>query len=192
MLQVKVLPPNQKRGLPHWQGKDRQYLARLSTRSIQGFTLVEVLVAMMVGSIFAAIAMQSIVSAAFFRSRGEQYDEATNWVQEDLEEVINHAGQYEMNATPSVKCVFAPTPAANGMAAGFLNDATLGLGGASASFGPKQFGGKSYMLNRTAVTATADPYRLVQLTYTVTPQGGGPAIATVTTEVIPYAVLKCP
>jgi prepilin-type N-terminal cleavage/methylation domain-containing protein len=192
MLQVKGLQRNQRRGLLQWQDKDREYLSQLRPRSVRGFTLVETLVAMIVGSIFVAIAMQVIVSAAFFQSRAEQYDEAFNWVQEDLEAVINHAGQYEMNANPSAKCVFAPISADNGMAAGFLNDTTLGLGGASASFGPKQFGGKSYMLNRTAAIASADPYRLVQLTYTVTPQGGGPAIAAITTEVIPYAVLKCP
>jgi prepilin-type N-terminal cleavage/methylation domain-containing protein len=192
MLQIRGLQRNQRRGLLQWQGKDRAYFVRLSTRSIRGFTLIETLVAMIVGSIFVAIAMQAIISAAFFRSRAEQYDEAVNWVQEDLEAVINHAGQYEMNATPSAKCVFAPISAANGMAAGFLSDTTLGLGGASASFGPKQFGGKSYILNRTAAIASTDPYRLVQLTYTVTPQGGGPAIAAITTEVIPYAVLKCP
>jgi prepilin-type N-terminal cleavage/methylation domain-containing protein len=192
MLQVRVLRHHQREGLLQWQGKNRGDCTGNGTRSIQGLTLVETLVAMIVGSIFVAIAMQAAVSAAFFRSRAEQYDEAVNWVQEDLEAVVNRAGQYEMNVTPSTKCVFAPASAASGMAAGFLNDATLGLGGASASFGPKEFGGKSYMLNRTAATAAADPYRLVQLTYTVTPQDGGSAVATVTTEVIPYAVLKCP
>jgi hypothetical protein len=96
-----------------------------------------------------------------------------------------------MNVASSAKCVFSP-PIANGMAAGFINDTALGLGGASTTFGPKTFGGHAYMLSRTATTASTDAYRLVELTYTVTPQGGGPAIAAITTEIIPYAVLKCP
>jgi prepilin-type N-terminal cleavage/methylation domain-containing protein len=160
----------------------------------QGLTLVEVMVAMMVALIFVTVTMQMIVSAAFFRARAEQYDEAVNWIQEDLESVISQSGQYQMNAVPySTKCVTPPTSTAFGFAAGFLNDATPGLGGASMTLGPRAFGGKSFSLTRTAsYTASTDPYRLVQLIYTVAPQAGGEAIASITTEVIPYAVLKCP
>jgi hypothetical protein len=43
--------------------------------------------------IFTAVTMQMMVYATFFRVRAEQYDEAVNWIQEDLESVINQAGQ---------------------------------------------------------------------------------------------------
>jgi hypothetical protein len=99
-----------------------------------------------------------------------------------------------MNAAPySTRCIAPPTSADSGVAAGFLNDPSPGLGGADMTLGPKTFGGKQFTLTRTAsYTASTDPYRLVQLIYTVAPEGGGDAIASVTTEVIPYAVLKCP
>jgi prepilin-type N-terminal cleavage/methylation domain-containing protein len=192
MPQLRVLQHHQGQNFFRWISKHRGFLLRLSIEPSRGFTLVEVMVALMVAAIFVTVTMQALVSAAFFRARAEQFDEAVNWIQEDLEAVINRAGQYEMSATPySTRCVTSPTPAVNGVAAGFLND-TTGLGGTSATLGPRSVGGKSFTLLRTATTATADPYRLLQLTYTVTPEQGGPAVATITTEVIPYAVLKCP
>jgi prepilin-type N-terminal cleavage/methylation domain-containing protein len=192
MSQIRVLQHNQGQGCLRWRTRNRDILSQFIIRPSKGFTLVEVMVALMVAAIFVAVTMQALVSAAFFRARAEQFDEAANWIQEDLEAVINRAGQYEMSAMPySTRCVIPPTSAVNGVAAGFLSDAT-GLGGTSTALGPKSFGGKSFTLLRTATTATADPYRLLQLTYTVTPEEGGPAVATITTEVIPYAVLKCP
>jgi prepilin-type N-terminal cleavage/methylation domain-containing protein len=158
-----------------------------------GFTLVEVIVAIMVSSIFIAITMQTIMTAAFFRSRAEQFDEAVNWIQEDLESVIKRAGQYESETFPnaySLRCNAAS--AADGLPAGFISDAA-GLGGAVVTVGTKSFGGKSFELQRSANYATSsDPKLLLSVFYEVIPVGGGTAIATTTTEVLPYAVLKCP
>lgn len=161
------------------------------TGELLGFSLVEVMVAMLVAAIFVSLSMQVIVTAAAFRAIAAQYDEAYNWIQKDLETVVNKASQYELKAYPySTKC--GATSAANGFAAGFMNDATAGLDGASNTFGPKIFGGKSYMLLRTAdYSSSSDPFKLLQLTYTVIPEGGGKPIATVNSEVIPQAVLKC-
>jgi prepilin-type N-terminal cleavage/methylation domain-containing protein len=158
-----------------------------------GFTLVEVIVAIMVASIFIAITMQTIMAAAFFRSRAEQFDEAVNWIQEDLESVIKRSGQYESETFPraySSRCDAAN--AAGGLPAGFIDD-VAGLGGAVVTVGTKSFGGKSFELKRTADYATSpDPKLLLKVFYEVIPVGGGAAIATTTTEVLPYAVLKCP
>jgi type II secretory pathway pseudopilin PulG len=162
-------------------------------RALQGFSIVEVMVAIMIAMIFLSITLQVLVAATVFRMRADQFDSAVNWIQEDLETVVGLAGRYEMSAVPySAKCAADTTPPADGLAAGFINDTTQGLAGASTTFGPKQIGDKSLILTRTAALATADPLRLVQLTYTVTPQGGGNAIASMRTEVVPYAVLRCP
>jgi prepilin-type N-terminal cleavage/methylation domain-containing protein len=157
-----------------------------------GFTLVEVMVAIMVSSIFVAITMQSIVTAAFFRARAEQFDEAVNWIQEDLESVIKRAGRYETDTFPrpfSSRC--DAVNVADALPAGFISDAA-GLGGAVVTVGTKSFGGKSFELKRTADYATSsDPRVLLKVLYEVVPVGGGVAIATTTTEVLPYAVLRC-
>jgi prepilin-type N-terminal cleavage/methylation domain-containing protein len=158
----------------------------------RGFTLVEVLVALAISMIFISVTMQVMVSAAFLRSKADQYNQVYNWVQQDYETVFSKATEYENSVTPySQKCL--ATTSASGLAASFISDATLGLGGSSASIGPATFSGKSYTMTRTADYASSDdPYRLVHLTYTVTPTGGGPALATIATEVVLYAGFKCP
>jgi prepilin-type N-terminal cleavage/methylation domain-containing protein len=169
-------------------------LARSPLRSLQkrGFTLVEVLVAILISTIFVSIAMQIMVSAAFFRSKAYQYNQAFNWIQQDYETVFSKATEYENSVSPySTKCL--ATGPASGLAAGFINDATIGLGGSSVSVGPTTLSGKSFMMTRTAdYAASDDPYRLVRLTYTVTPTDGGSTVANIATEVVLYAGFKCP
>ena len=149
------------------------------------------LVALLVAAIFIAVTMQTILAAAFFRARAEQFDDAVNWIQDDLETVIKSAGQYETDIFPraySARCG-ASNPA-NGLPAGFIQS---GLGGAVVTVGTKSFGGQTFLLKRTADYATAsNPNLLLKVTYEVLPQNGGNAIATTTTEVLPYAVLRCP
>jgi prepilin-type N-terminal cleavage/methylation domain-containing protein len=167
-------------------------LCFLSQSTQNGFSLIEVLVALMVTMIFIAITMQMFVSAAYFRSKGDQYNQAFNWIQEDYEGVFNKASQYENDVQPASALCSATTPA-NGLAASFLADTTLGLGGTSTTLGPKTFGGKSFMLTRSGDYATSDnPYKLLRLNYAVTPSTGGAAIANINTEVVIYAGFKCP
>lgn len=171
----------------------KQLLTQLQIPSNpKGFTLVEVLVAIMVTLIFITITMQMFVSAAFFRARADQYNQAFNWIQEDFETTFNKASQYESDAQPySTMC--SATDPANGLAASFLNDATIGLGGSPATIGSKDFGGNTYTMTRSGTyTNSDDPFKLLILTYTVTPVNGGVAIANINTEVAIYAGFKCP
>lgn len=62
----------------------------------QGFTLVEILVAILITTLFISAAMQSIVIAAVFRVRAQEYIEATTWIQEDLENVKNQGSTYQL------------------------------------------------------------------------------------------------
>lgn len=59
----------------------------------QGFTLVEVLVSIIIVTIFVAVSMQAMVIAAVFKVRAKQYSEATTWIQEDMENVKYRAAQ---------------------------------------------------------------------------------------------------
>lgn len=157
----------------------------------QGLTIIEVLVSMLIVVIFIGIAMHLMVVAAIFKARAEQYDRAVVWIQEDLESAIAIAQEYERDATPySAKC--AATVASSGLAAGLLSDPT-GIGGTPKNFGTRSFGGATFTMTRTADYASSfDPFKLLKLKYTVTPSGGGAAIATISTEVIANAAFKCP
>ena len=61
----------------------------------QGFTLVEVLVAILVIALFVAVAMQGMVIAALFKARAQQLAKATTWIQEDLENVKSQAAKLQ-------------------------------------------------------------------------------------------------
>ena len=146
----------------------------------------------MVAIIFITVTLQMFVAAAFFRSKGDQYNQAFNWIQEDYEIAFDRASTYEANVEPASAFCAATTPA-NGLAANFLSDANHGLGGTTVSIGPKTFGGKSFMLTRIGDYASSDePYKLLKLTYAVTPTDGGAAVANINTEVAIYAGFKCP
>ena len=164
----------------------------MARQSISGFTLIEVLVAMLVAAVFVSMTMQAIVTAAAFRVIATQYDEAVSWIQEDLESVVNQATQYEISTQPySSRCL--ATVSSGGVAAGFLNDNVVGLGGTSVTIGSRALGGEDYTLTRTAdYISSPDPFRLLKVTYRVTAQGESQPMATVNTEVIPHAVFKCP
>lgn len=51
----------------------------------QGFTLIEVLIAILIATIFITVAMQAVVVAAIFKARAKEISEATIWIQQDLE-----------------------------------------------------------------------------------------------------------
>lgn len=59
----------------------------------QGFTLIEVLVSILITTMFVAVAMQLMVIAVLFKTRAKQHSEVTNWIQEDLENVKYQAAK---------------------------------------------------------------------------------------------------
>lgn len=66
-----------------------------SPQQEQGFTLIEVLVAILITSVFIGVAMQAMVMAAVFKVRARQFAEATTWIQEDLENVRREANNLQ-------------------------------------------------------------------------------------------------
>jgi prepilin-type N-terminal cleavage/methylation domain-containing protein len=94
----------------------------------QGFTLVEVLVAILITTVFVAVAMQAVVIAAVFKARAKQFSEATNWIQEDVESVRQRAtivGYTTLSSAPTTNATTTPPtsslsvpPATTGFVAG--------------------------------------------------------------------------
>lgn len=65
----------------------------------QGFTILEVMIAILIATIFVATAMQMMAMAAAFKARARQYAEATTWIQADLEVVKDQADQLPLPST---------------------------------------------------------------------------------------------
>lgn len=146
----------------------------LETKSSQqehGFTLTEVLVAILITSVFVATAMQAVVVAAVMRVKAKRSAEATTWIQQDLENVKSSAAT--LAEDPS-KCNTYGTYLQNNLPS---FDAT------------KTISGKSFTLSRSPNPSN----NILQLTYTVTPQDDtNSSVASIYTEIIPDAAFKCP
>ncbi|MGB3206693.1 MAG: prepilin-type N-terminal cleavage/methylation domain-containing protein [Crinalium sp.] len=56
-----------------------------------GFTLIEILAAILLLTFFLSVTMQAMVIAAMFKVKAKRYSVATAWIQEDLESVRNQA-----------------------------------------------------------------------------------------------------
>lgn len=76
----------------------------------QGFSMVEVLVAILIATIFVTATMQVMALATVFRVRAQEYAEATNWIQEDLENVKEQASQVGIANVQSMIPDDAATP----------------------------------------------------------------------------------
>lgn len=129
----------------------------------QGFTLVEVLVAILITTLFVAVSMQAMVLAAVFKSRAQEFAQATTWIQEDLENVKYLASRYKDETECDVNDVN------NGYADGFrdflIPGATNGTYSnvLSAPFRTK----KAFVKRRTTTPDNTDPYNLLQISYDV-------------------------
>lgn len=153
----------------------------------QGFTLVEVLVAVLIVSILITTSMQAMIYSTVFKIRARQYTEATTWIQENLEFVKYQASNY----SDSSKCNAASS--ANGYAQGFrdASASSNGLGG-SPFTATKQIGNKGFQLTGTATPKNESPYNVLEINYSVSPSSGGSSVAALNTEVIPDAAFDCP
>ncbi|ALB39543.1 hypothetical protein AA650_02855 [Anabaena sp. WA102] len=60
-------------------------------KSQQGFTLLEVLVAIVVITAFVNVALMGLVTAALFKSKAKAYSSGITWIQADLEAVRDKA-----------------------------------------------------------------------------------------------------
>ncbi|MEA5575423.1 type II secretion system protein [Anabaena sp. UHCC 0451] len=71
-----------------------------------GFSLVEVLAAIIIVTFFTTVSMQMLVVSAAFKAQAKKYTTATNLIQKDLEVVRNLAGNYSFPVVASG----TPTP----------------------------------------------------------------------------------
>lgn len=148
----------------------------------KGFTIIDVIVGMLIASVFLVVSMQAMVFATYSRVKAQQSSEGLLLIQQDLEEVKFKAATLPANPA---KC--NPSDADNGYAK-YLQD------NLTAITNPKSV--KVFQYNLTRIPSfesafSATPYNVLKLNYTVTPVGASSSVATLYTEVIPDAAFQC-
>ncbi|MBK1989840.1 type II secretion system protein [Sphaerospermopsis aphanizomenoides BCCUSP55] len=100
----------------------------------EGFSLLEVLVAILIVTFFTTVAMQMMVISAAFKAKAKEYTTAATLIEKDLENVRNLANAYRFPTIASP----APTVNANSLILssvnGLSNNDNIQLQGASNSY----------------------------------------------------------
>jgi hypothetical protein len=166
-----------------------------------GFTLSEVLVAILLTTTFVAVAMQGMVVAMLLKSKALQIAEANRWVQADLEQIrsnitlsritlnINRARCHPLSADLGFADLVRDNLAGSNV---------TGVGNYNlAALLETSRTGKTFQIARTViipVTPENTEAKILGIQYTVTPSNGGvleQPILHFYTEVMPDAALQC-
>jgi len=134
----------------------------------RGFTLVEVLVAILIATIFTLAAMQALVVAAVFKVRAQQFVQATAWIQEELETVKDEAAKFKYTSLTAATAAGASSinvATVNGFE---VND-TLRVGSDPGSYIISNIDGNTLTMTITPSLGTAQPQDAVveAATYTL-------------------------
>lgn len=181
-----------------------QFKWRLISRSgtpAGGFTLSEVLVAILLTTTFVAVAMQGMVVAMLLKSKALQLAEANRWVQADLESIRSKLAIAQLPlSTNRYRC--HPSSAEAGFA-DLVRDNVAGsnvTGSTDYQLTPivvTSQTSKTFQIARTlSIPATPEnaEAKILGIQYTVTPSNGGNLerpILHFYTEVMPDAALQC-
>ena len=158
-----------------------------STFPAQGFTMLEVLAALMMSFAFLMGALNGIVITAWMQVKAERQAQANYWIQQDLENIQSAAANQTTN-TAQCTSVF------NTSYAGALRNTLLGSTSTAASASQtfsKSLVNKSYTLTRTMGGSNSSP-QILTLQYTVRNASDTSDLATLYTEVIPPKAMACP
>lgn len=149
----------------------------------KGFTLIEVLVGILMATIFVLITSQAIALSALFRVRAQRESEAVLWIQEDFEDIKFKSIQ----ALPSGDC--SASRPIDGYAAAVIGVVDGTINSFSQTTTQETFLNKSYTATRTLSYYDDSPFHIMTVSYSITDETN--EIANFYTEVLPDAALRC-
>lgn len=158
-----------------------------------GFSLLEVLVGILLATVFTLIGLQASVIAALVRVKALQVSAANNWIREDLEEVKYQATYYyPVNQEALCKA----TTAADGFAAKFqVHVGGTIVNGVGTTQKTEFVLNKPFIIKRETrydYTGAYEPYNTLKVIYTVAPaESPTSVIAYTQSEIIPEASFDC-
>ncbi len=168
-----------------------------SANTEEGFTIIDVIVGMLIASIFLLVSGQAMLLAAYSRLVSQQYTEGLLLIQQDLEEVRYNAALLGDDSITDINDSLyvtddehqdycGATVATDGYAQALVgvllpNNPTTKL----------KINTIEYNLTRTATVSPTSPFNVLQLTYLVKNTSDNKEVATLYTEVIPDAAFNC-
>ena len=167
-----------------------------------GFTLSEVIIAILLTTTFVAVAMQGMVVAMLLKSKSLQISEASQWVQTDVEGIRSNITSRQLALESNHQSRCHPLTADLGFA-DLIRDNLAGVnvtGTANYDLVPlmtTSTTSKTFQIARTlSIPATPEnaDSKILGIEYTVTPTNGTSLeqpILHFYTEVMPDAALKC-
>lgn len=166
-----------------------------------GFTLSEVIVAILVTTTFVAVALQGMVVAMLLKSKSLQLAEANRWIQADLEQMRSQLTLTQIPLSPHQSRCYPAT-----IDSGFADLVRDNLAGSNITgaadyqlppFAATSQTGKTFQIARQLRIPSSpenSKAKLLGIQYTVTPTSGASlerSILHFYTEVIPDAAFQC-
>jgi prepilin-type N-terminal cleavage/methylation domain-containing protein len=152
----------------------------------QGFSLTEVVVSILVLSLFTLTSTSLMTYAAQGRVRARSGSELTDRIQLEMEQV-RRAAKILSPSTSHLTAACNATSATGSFAELLSNSPDL-----PTVLSPATFSGRTYTITRTLSVVNAAPYDRLSVTYTIAPQvSGDRETITMQTEVIPDAAFTC-
>lgn len=174
-----------------------------TSKTEQGFTMFEVLVAMLIVMGFILAAMQGSVIATVFMVKAQRTEKANLLIQENIETIKNLAASFAQDDTlcsaSSSTTGYAQALGASIPALDYDDDGTSGNdsdddvdNSDSDTNDDRKLLAKTYQLQRTLTPSSTAPHTSLRVSYSVVESGGTDVIATDYIEVIPNAAFECP
>jgi type II secretory pathway pseudopilin PulG len=157
-------------------------LKKLSRNTDDGFTIIDVIVGILIASIFLLVSLQAMVLAAYSRVKAQESSEGILLIQQDLEEVRFKATTSQLAKTDALCNATTATT-------GYAQTLKTSLGSYPKTVSIN--GTKQYTLALTSTPSGVAPYNVLQLKYEATPVGTATKVAELYTEVIPDAAFQC-
>lgn len=165
----------------------------------QGFTMLEVLAALMISFAFLMGALNGITMAVWMQVKAERQAQANYWIQQDLENVKSLAAT---QATDTTKCTSVFSTSYAGALQTQIQSVIVGSsisyitsGNTVTTTSTSPLVNKSYQLVRITRESNTIPStpQLLTITYTVQELNDSTrTLATLYTEIIPAPAMACP
>jgi prepilin-type N-terminal cleavage/methylation domain-containing protein len=164
-------------------------ILQVQMKPLQGFTLAEVMVGILVIATFVGVAMQTFVAGTSLRVKAQSKSEAMTWIQEDVESIRHQASQ--LGSEPA-RCTATSVTDGYGDK---LRDKVLGIDSAAPIDQQdipyrSSLGNRAYTLTRVMRVREVAPFDVLTLNYSVT-ESDETIAAQLYTEVLPDATFSC-